>query len=219
MTGCGRDGLPWLERFEQRQLGRRIGWCCVAGVAQFPASMASALAKENVVIIEVRSDAAARCRNAYHQVVDPPARYESGHAEPAGEVRQVLVHILYQQRPVPVGQGAELVVGKRATFEAIRGRIPAAFREHQPRFDIRPGCKPRQLIRGQRRQVRGQCEWLAAGEFLPVIRQEAGGESAAVHVARLRSDSSPVRVRCRDSSTASSRAGVIFRPPEFPATQ
>ncbi len=92
-----------------------------AHLSDFPAPASVALKQEYVVVVEVRTDAAAGSGVADHHVVDPPAGQEAELLQQLGDFRDELVYRLDQQGPVLFRQVLVVLLLERATAHFPRG--------------------------------------------------------------------------------------------------
>lgn len=147
-----------------------------AHLSDFPAPASVALKQEYVVVVEVRTDAAAGSGVADHYVVDPPAGQEAELLQQLGDFRDELVDRLDQQGPVLFRQVLVVLLLERATAHFPRG-FPVF--EDDARFHRLLQRQPGQLVGGQRAfEVRDR---LADQQrfALPVVAEEFGsGQSA-----------------------------------------
>lgn len=147
-----------------------------AHLSDFPAPASVALKQEYVVVVEVRTDAAAGSGVADHYVVDPPAGQEAELLQQLGDFRDELVDRLDQQGPVLFRQVLVVLLLERATAHFPRG-FPVF--EDDARFHRFLQRQPGQLVGGQRAfEVRNR---LADQQrfALPVVAEEFGsGQSA-----------------------------------------
>lgn len=135
----------------------------------------------HVVVVEVRTDVAARRSEADHHVIDAPARQEAEVLQQLGDFRDELVHGLDQQGPVAFRQLAELVFG-----EGPAAQFPWALAvfDHQARFDFFFQGQAGQFVRFDRAFEVRQGLTDQQGFLLPVVTQKFPCSDAAQKLKR-----------------------------------
>ncbi len=151
----------------------------------------------------MRPDAAARRREAHHQVVEASERQEGKAPQERVGRGRVQVHALHQQRPVARGQRAKIGASKRS----VRERPARAVTDDEPRLDV-----VTQRERGELpgRDNAGKTLERAADEqgfLLPVLAEERRG-AASVRKYRRGLARSGRRSRGRHPAIIATRRGV-----------
>ncbi len=106
---------------------------------------------------------------ADHDVVDAPARHEVERVDQTGDIRQVLVDILYQQGPVAVGKRGEIGIAQGAVPKLPGTR---AVLDDQARLELLFARKARKFLGSQTETVGRQCRTHQQRFLLPIVAQE-----------------------------------------------
>ena len=144
-------------------------------LAVTPSAPAASLQQKDVVRINMRSDAATRCRIADHDVVESRIRHEREPAQQRVDRGINAIDALHEQCPAGSGQPP-----KGAAREWSRcKREMSALADHKPRLDLvaarkRDQTVARKSIFNARARMADQQRFL-----LPILRHEPGGRSTA----------------------------------------
>jgi hypothetical protein len=157
----------------------------VALRAHAPSPLAFSLHQENVVAVEMRTDAAAGRGVAHHHIVQPRVRDESEFREQARRLRKCEVCALHQQRPAGGRQTPQV-----AGLERAVANVPACARAgDDARLDAVAGRELEQSIARDRAGVATKRIACQERFFLPVPPQEFGvaqtGKKTLFHVKGL----------------------------------
>ena len=160
-----------LEGLEDTQVDAAHDGCVIGHLAaKLPAALTAALEQEDIVLVQVRADAAAWRRVADHDVIQAPARQEGEVLQQGGDLRHIVIHRLYQQGPVALRQAGEggLVEGAVAD---LPGTVGALFLD-QTGLDIVLAGEPGQFVWRQRVVEVGEGATDQQRLLLPDIAQE-----------------------------------------------
>jgi hypothetical protein len=113
---------------------------------QSPLAHPDTLAQENVVIITMGTDAAARGGKADHQVIDTPIWDEWHQVENISKCWKVFLDVMNEQGPVALWQRLKESSIERSGVDAITGLFFTTDGKHYARFNIVKGRKPREFV-------------------------------------------------------------------------
>ncbi len=113
-------------------------------IAHAPAAAAHALNNKDIVLIDMRTHAAARHREGDHQIVQTPVRQHAKRAHQLRRRHMPVIHRLRQQRPAGFAEIIEIF--KRP----VSGLPLAVFVAYQAAVHFGLHRQPGQLVRGNR---------------------------------------------------------------------
>ena len=152
-----------LERIHMQQRRMRAELTHRQLVAHAPAAAAHPLNDKHVVLIDMRTHAAAGHGEGDHQIVQTPVRQNAERTHQLRGGHMPVVHRLRQQRPAGFAQIVEVL--KRA----IAGLPFTVEMAHQTAIDLRLHRQPCQLVRGNRIDKIREGIFQHNGLFLPVF--------------------------------------------------
>ncbi len=186
-------------------------------VAHAPAAAAHPLNDKHVVLIDMRTHAAARYREGDHQIIQTPVRQDAERTHQLRGGHMPVVHRLRQQRPAGF---AQIVKVLKRTIAGLRFTVEMA---HQTAIDFRLHRQPCQLVRGNRVDKIREGIFQHYGLFLPSISQEIPASSGSVDtpwVAPVRGETGAIIGKRRYEGelvmgqTSARRSGKARPPPD-----
>jgi hypothetical protein len=97
---------------------------------KFPVTNAGSLTQENVVIVAVRSNTAARGSETHHEIINAPVRDEIHVIKQGAHLGQVFFEVMNQQGPVALWQTFKILRLKRSGFSAVARGVAVPFDEY-----------------------------------------------------------------------------------------
>ncbi len=156
----------------------------------------------------MRADTAASGGIADHDIVDPPIGHEPERLNQIGDIGDVVIHRLHQQRPRPGAKLAKAGFRKRTAFHHARSIVA----DDDPGFDLLLAGKARQFVWLQRIAPIAPRIADEQGALLPMVAQEVIDiETGKTHARPMRP--SPTAVKARSPSLNRVRQKSRSSPP------